>query len=367
MLALTTIFVLVQLGCAMRSMGAAPDPDSVSGSPNYDGGGRTFVNSIPTSTGFDGLGQFHQVAMRYRENDQSPNGLIPVTTPASDILASTPPEGVRVTWVGHSTMLIEIDGFRVLTDPIWSDRCSPFPNIGPKRFHPPAIAFEDLPPIDAVIISHDHYDHLDHETIARLAWRRTPLFVPLGVGGHLAKWGIERFEELDWWDERTITRDGKTLTLAATPARHFSGRGLADRNKTLWASWVVKTDNRAVYFGGDTGYFPGFVDIGQKYGPFDATLMPIGAYDPAWSEIHLNPEEAVQAHVDLGGTGVFFPTHFATFSLAAHGWGEPMERMLTALEVHGVQRFALGAPGQMVDTDNHNPADHAYWWRPLAR
>ena len=364
LLSVVTVFVAVQLGCATRSLGRAPSLLSVSPSPQFDIDTRVFVNDVPTRTGFDGPSQFHGVLSRYLENDQTPNGEIPVAEASARTFDVEPADGARITWVGHSTMLVELDGFRVLTDPVWSERVSPFPNVGPKRFHRPGIDFDALPEVDAVIISHDHYDHLDHDTIARLGWRRVPVYVPLGIGSHLEKWGVDDYEELDWWDEITLTKNGRTLTLAATPARHFSGRGLTDRNKTLWASWVIKTDRHSVYFGGDTGYFPGFRTIGEKYGPFDATLLPIGAYDPAWSDIHLNPEEAVQAHLDLGGTGTFLPIHFGTFNLATHGWSEPMERMLTAARDRGVDQFAFPIPGESVATGE--PIEPDFWWRRLS-
>lgn len=330
-------------------------------SPHYDFVDRAFVNGESTDSSFS-LAKLRGVARRYRENVQQPSGPIPMGRRVGES-AGIPDEGVRITWVGHSTLLLEFDGFRVLTDPVWSDRVTPFPSVGPKRFHEPGIALEDLPPIDAVIISHDHYDHLDHATIERLAWRNVKFFVPLGVGAHLKKWGVRQVHELDWWQSATIERQGRRMEFVATPARHFSGRGLLDRNKTLWASWVVRGDTQSVYFGGDTGYFDGFVDIGRAYGPFAATLIPIGAYDVAWSDIHLNPEEATQAHRDLGNTGVFVPIHYATFNLATHGWDEPMERLLIAAADGAIGRYAFPLPGQPFSSSNDTL--HQAWWRSI--
>ena len=357
-------FVVVQLGCATTSMGSRPQPALMRLSDNYDFDRRNFVNGEATDSSFS-LGKLRGVVKRYRENVQRPAGPIPMGQVGRADLAELPEDGVRISWVGHSTILLEFDGFRVLTDPVWSERVTPFPSIGPKRFHEPGIAFDDLPRIDAVIISHDHYDHLDHDTIGRLAWRNVKFFVPLGVGAHLQEWGIRQVHELDWWESATLERDGRQMELVATPARHFSGRGLLDRDKTLWASWVVRGDSNTVYFGGDTGYFEGFRTIGEKYGPFAATLIPIGAYDPAWSDIHLNPEEAVQAHLDLGNTGVFVPTHYATFNLATHGWAEPMERLLTAVQAEGVAHYALPLPGQSFSS--HDETMHQAWWRSIER
>ena len=347
-----------ELGCVTTTaFGAAPRPETVGSSPNYDLDGRSFVNSVHTSAGID-LKKIGGVLKRYRQNVQRPTGTIP--TAAHDGAAQDP--SVQITWVGHSTILIEVDGFRVLTDPVWSKRVSPFQWVGPKRFHEPGIAFEDLGRIDAVIISHDHYDHLDQDTIERLALRQAKFVVPLGVGSHLRKWGVHAVTELDWWQSATLVRqDGSELELVATPARHFSGRSPWDRDRTLWASWVVRTADSAVYFGGDTGYFDGFAEIGRRFGPFDATLIPIGAYDEAWSDIHLNPDEAVQAHLDLGNTGLFVPVHYGTFALAAHDWDEPMERLSEVAIARDVSRYAFPLVGQRVAASRDTL--HQTWWR----
>ena len=229
----------------------------------------------------------------------------PAGRPAADIPLVTPEprafdgdaSRLAVSWFGHSTALVEIDGYRVLTDPVWSDRCSPSDVVGPERMHPPPVPLEALPAVDAVVISHDHYDHLDIDTIIALARSQwAPFVVPLGVGAHLRAWGIpeQRIIELDW-NERTQVDE---LTLICTPARHFSGRFL-NRNNTLWASWAFIGPAHRAYFGGDTGYTKSFAEIGAEHGPFDLTLMPIGAYNTAWPDIHMNPEEAVQAHLDV--------------------------------------------------------------------
>jgi L-ascorbate metabolism protein UlaG (beta-lactamase superfamily) len=270
------------------------------------------------------------------------------------------PGRLAVSWLGHSTALLEIDGYRVLTDPVWSHRCSPSDVVGPERLHPPPVELEALPAVDAVVISHDHYDHLDIDTIVALArTQRAPFFVPLGVGAHLRAWGIpgHRIVELDW-DESGQVDD---LRLICTPARHFSGR-FTDRNTTLWASWAIIGPSHRAYFGGDTGYTKSFAQIGAEHGPFDLTLLPIGAYNPGWPDIHMNPEEAVQAHLDLtaAGAGLLVPIHWGTFRLAPHPWAEPVERMLTAAQAAGV-KAAVPAPGQRIDPSGSlriNP-----WWR----
>lgn len=349
--------------CATSGFGGTADRAAMQRSPSYSAQAGVFVNESPEAA--LRLRDVGDVIRRYRENDQRPPGPIPLALPDRAHYDEPPPGEVRLTWVGHSTLLVELGGFRVLTDPVWSDRVSPVPFAGPQRFHPPGITWDDLPDVDAVIISHDHYDHLDQETIQRLGWRNARFFVPLGVGAHLRRWGVQQVRELDWWERATLTRAGESVELIATPARHFSGRGPFDRNETLWASWVIRSEAGAVYFGGDTGYFDGFREIGARFGPFVATLMPIGAYDVAWADIHLTPEQAVQAHLDLGNTGMFVPIHYATFSLAPHPWAEPLERSLAAVDGADVRSYAFPLPGQPFIASDH-PLRQA-WWRALGR
>lgn len=285
-----------------------------------------------------------------------PGTPIPLAAPAT----GDAPGELAVSWLGHATALIEIDGYRVLTDPVWSARCSPSDVVGPKRLHLPPVELGALPALDAVVISHDHYDHLDIDTVIALARsQRAPFVVPLGVGAHLRAWGIDagRIIELDWNEQ---TRVGE-LTLTCTPARHFSGRFLT-RNLTLWASWAITGPNHRVYFGGDTGYTASFADIGSAHGPFDLTLLPIGAYNAAWPDVHMNPEEAVRAHTDLNGspTGLLLPIHWGTFRLAPHPWSEPVERLLAAAETAGVT-VAVPKPGERVHLQAIGDSDP--WWR----
>ncbi|OPC78321.1 Zn-dependent hydrolase [Embleya scabrispora] len=266
------------------------------------------------------------------------------------------PHGVSAVWYGHATTLVEIEGRRVLFDPVWSDRVSPSQLVGPRRMHPLPVPLATLPTVDAVVISHDHYDHLDRATVRALTATQTaPFLVPLGIGAHLERWNVpaDRIIELDWEEDATVAG----LRFTATAARHFSGRTLR-RNDTLWGSWVVAGAERRVFYAGDSGYFDGYARIGAAHGPFDLTLMPIGAYSPSWPDIHMNPEEAVTAHLDLGGR-VLLPVHWATFDLALHPWAEPVDRLWQEAKAKDV-RLAIPRPGDRVDTDD--AAQVSPWW-----
>ncbi len=291
------------------------------------------------------------------EQTRYPSRPIPVVRPTLSELESPPASGLRVTWLGHATALVDLDGARVLTDPVWSERVSPSEWIGPKRFFAPPVALEDLPELDAVVVSHDHYDHLDMPTIVALAARGARFFVPLGVGAHLEKWGVaaSRIEELDWGESRASGR----LTLTLTPARHFSGRGLFDRDETLWGSWVLAGPSHRVYYSGDSGYFGGFREIGAAHGPFDLTLMSLASYGPTWPDVHMTPEELVRAHVELRG-GALVPVHWATFNLAFHDWNEPAIRAAAAAREQGV-RLLLPRPGEMLEPGAR--LELPEWWR----
>lgn len=286
-----------------------------------------------------------------------PDGPIPVETPDPTSLRTPPASGLRVTWLGHSTFLLDLDGLRILTDPVWSDRPSPLGWLGPRRFFAPPIALADLPPIDAVAISHDHYDHLDHPTIQAMRAWPTRFVVPLGVGAHLARWGIpeERIVELDWWES---TRVGD-VEIHATPARHASGRSTGPRsNRTLWAGFAFVGPAHRAWYSGDTGLFPGMRAIGERLGPFDVTLVEAGAYSRWWPDWHLGPEQAVAAHRLVRGR-VLIPAHWGTFNLAFHAWTEPAERLLAAAEREG-EAALVPRPGQPVEPGV--PLAVERWW-----
>lgn len=341
-------------------------------SPHYDRVKGVFRNpegpSAPPPPG--SRAEFLRTYFRKEERARrAPSGTLPVYPTTLADLARTPAAGLRCTWLGHSTVLVEIDGRRVLFDPVWGERCSPFSFVGPKRLHRPPLPLAALGTVDAVVISHDHYDHLDLPTIQRLAATGTVFVVPLGVGAHLERWGVapERLRELDWQESTEVAG----LNFTATPARHFCGRGLRNQQHTLWASWAVAGPEHRVYHSGDTGYFPGFREIGAQHGPFDLTMIQIGAYSPYWPDIHMTPEEGLRAHLDLQGGaphGVLLPIHWGTFNLAPHAWAEPAEWTREEAEAAG-QPLASPRPGEPFEPGGRLPGEA--WWRtvsaPLAK
>lgn len=256
----------------------------------------------------------------------------PVTPIQSSSFKANQLENGKFVWFGHSTILFRLENTTVLIDPVFN-RASPVPLFGKPFETKYKYSISELPPADIIIISHDHYDHLDHIAIAELASTTKMFVVPLGVSGHLLRWGVpkEKIVELDWYQSH---KSGK-LELVLTPARHFSGRSLTDQNTTLWGSWVIRTNNTAVFYSGDSGYFDEFKKIGTIYGPFDIAFIENGAYDNSWAEIHMKPEQAVQAAIDLQ-TKLFFPVHWGKFDLAYHRWDEPIKRAISAAEKHGI-------------------------------
>lgn len=249
------------------------------------------------------------------------------------------PEGeIRVTWAGHSTFLVQAGGANVLTDPHWSRRASPSQAIGPARFQEPGIPFADLPPIDAVLLSHDHYDHLDRGTVVRLHERYggdLRWITPLAYRAWFGDLGVENVTELDWWEET----EAAGIRVTCAPAQHWTRRRLKEMNDRLWASFALRLpDGRGIYFGGDSGYFRGYREIGERLGPFDVVMMPIGAYDPRWfmAPAHMNPEEAVRAYLELGGRGAFVAMHWGTFRLTDEDPLEPPVRVRAAWDAAGL-------------------------------
>ena len=288
---------------------------------------------------------------------REPTFEVPVLTMSAADLDKPAAPGLRAWWLGHASVLIEIDGVRILTDPVLSQRVSPFGFIGPARLHPSPLALAQLKNIDAVVISHDHFDHLDVHTIRQLARGGTQFHVGLGIGAHLQRWEVPaaQIHEMDWWEQADI----KGVKIHCTPARHYSGRRSMD-NSTLWSSWMLKGANHSAYFSGDTGYAGHFRQIRERLGAPQLALLKIGAYGDAWLDIHMNPEAAIKAHQDLGAT-TLLPVHWATFNLAYHEWAEPVIRAQAAATAQGVQ---LVAPRVGEKFEFGMPFENRAWYRP---
>jgi L-ascorbate metabolism protein UlaG (beta-lactamase superfamily) len=363
-LCLIGVVILVASTGWLDALGAAPAGERlarIQRSPNYRDG--AFRNPEATDLGLKGgVGKMFRdwIFGKQQRVPPAPMPIVPLTRAS---FAQPPASGLRATWLGHSTVLVEIDGARVLMDPVWARRASPSSLVGPKRFHAPPLPIEELPPLDAILASHDHYDHLDRGVVRALAGspaqERLRWIVPLGVGAHLEKWGVsaDRITELDWSERTTVG----PLTITATPARHFSGRGITDRNHTLWASFAIAGPRHRVFHSGDTGPFAGFLDIGNAHGPFDLTLIKIGAYGDGWPDIHLNPEQAVDVNARLRGK-VLLPIHWGTFNLAYHAWDEPAERVVAAALANGT-RIVVPKPGESIEPASVGTVSP--WWRAV--
>lgn len=335
------VVVLLIAGSAVTLMSCASFGAKVSGqrlervkASRHSQDGK-FLNAIPlSSVGWGELWDFLGERL-FGDQLRHPPSAIPIVSVQPGDFTTPPPPGLRAMWIGHSSVLVELDGVRFLVDPIFSEYASPFQWIGPKRFQPPPIQLEDLPPIAAVLTSHDHYDHLDMHTVQHLAAKGTHFFVPLGIGAHLEEWSVppSQITDLDWWESKRLGG----VTFVCTPAQHYSGRGLFDRTETLWASWSVIGSEHRVFYSGDTGFSNHFQKIGKRLGPFDLSILKIGAYGPMayWHDVHINPEEAIQAHLALQARHLL-PVHWATFNLGLHAWDEPIQRAVKTAEEHNV-------------------------------
>ena len=354
---------LVATACSIAACASPPDEESQRrylASQQYSAQDKRFHNGPnpdvrPHASGF-------QIWSRFLFGDKTgtvPQDAIPVrpVTPAQ--LQALPNDANHLIRLGHSSHLLKLQGQYWLIDPVFGERVSPFSFIGPKRFHPTPLPLQDLPPIAGLVLSHDHYDHLDEPTIKFLLGKVERYFVPLAVGTRLRGMGVapERIVELDWW--QADQHAGVSVT--ATPSQHFSGRSLTDRDSTLWASWVLQAGGQRIFYSGDSGYFPGFKTIGDKMGPMDIALMENGAYDAYWPAVHMQPEETIQAFKDVRGQ-VLYSVHNSTFSLAMHGWRDPLDR-LSALAA--AQNIALATPeiGEVMTVGQ--PRANALWWKNL--
>jgi L-ascorbate metabolism protein UlaG (beta-lactamase superfamily) len=328
-------------------------------SPNFDG--KVFLNPIPTKAGGEG----NKMELLTESLKKHP-GTKPAVTPGPFLvdlqrLNALPANTLRLTWMGHSSLIIEIDGKRFLTDPVWRN-ASPIQSFGPKRFFPAPIALSDLPDLDGIIISHDHYDHLDDRTIIELSKRGMPIYTSLGVGSILQKWGIAKAQitEFDWWQELDL---GGGFKITAAPARHFSGRGLFNRNKTLWASYAIKGPVHNVYYGADSGMHPLFKEIGERLGPFDISMLEVGAYDDLWKDIHMGPDNATDAQLMLNSK-MMMPIHWGTFNLAFHSWTSPAEDSIAFAKEKGIN-LIMPAPGEIYQYDGKPYINR--WWEKVPK
>jgi len=358
---LVTIVAIAMFVLSLPQFGGEVTGDRLArarANPQYRDG--AFANPLPPA-GYRMVDVWNLVKGQFLGKEvRVPPAPIPIIA-VDPTLKSTPPTaGLRAFWIGHASVYVEMEGVRFLIDPMFSDYASPF-DAGPKRFHPPPIELANLPPIDAVLITHDHYDHLDMRTIQQLARNGARFFVPLGIGAHLERWGVARARmvELEWWQEESL----RSVRIVSTPSRHYSGRRLADRNATLWTSWSVIGTSHRFYVSGDTGYSDHFGTIGARFGPFDLSFIKIGAYGPGqpWLDIHMTAEDAVRAHRDVGAR-LMFPVHWGTFNLAFHDWDEPIRRAVAAAHAEKV-RIVTPRIGEIVDVDKEFVSTP--WWEAV--
>lgn len=291
----------------------------------------------------------------FKNNHQTPKQALPYQAADLRPFYHEATGQLNSTWLGHASLLINIDGYRILTDPIFDEKVS---FLGPKRMNGQLpVRSEQLRDIDAVVISHDHHDHLNKKTIKKLKHAARRFLVPEGVSPLMQSWGIppEKIVELGWWESSIFD---KGLKFVCTPSQHRSGRNISSRYSTLWASWVIRTPHFSIFFSGDTGYFNGFKKIGHMYGPFDMTFLECGAYDPMWANIHMFPEECVQAHIDLKGK-LLHPVHWGTFNLSLHSWYDPMQRLTAFARKKNVE-VATPVSGQTIEYGNKK-LGHSWW------
>lgn len=345
----------------MGSHPAGPRLERIEASPRWRDG--AFRNLFPIAPGLRDRRVAPPTLRELLRNDgrKLPSGPLPTLDPRP-AWQQAATSGLRATWLGHSTVLLEVDGWRVLTDPVWGRRASPLPLLGPKRFQPVPVPLSQMPDVDVIVISHDHYDHLDYPTIRALARSPVPFVTSLGVGAHLEAWGIapSRITELDWWETHVVAGTG--LTVTAAPSQHFSGRRLTQRNNTLWSSMVIAGPAHRVFFSGDTGLTTEYASIAARLGPFDLVMLEVGAFHPAWGDMHLGPDHALEAW-ELLGSPPFLPVHWGTFALSTHAWDQPAETLLVEGERRGTP-LLMPRLGEAVEPAR-GPLTRP-WWRTIA-
>jgi L-ascorbate metabolism protein UlaG (beta-lactamase superfamily) len=345
------LFIIVYANTSPQIGGKSLKYDS----PNFKEG--KFKNLIPTPMLTEGNSLIKVTFDSFfsKSKEAYPNMSLPTSKINDYLIKNT--EDITVTWLGHSTTLITSKGLVILTDPVLNNKRLPPLHLGPRPFaYTINYGVKDLPNVDIVLISHDHYDHLDMETIKKLS--DSMFFVPLGVKSHLVKWGVDEKNicELDWYDKKSFS----DIDLIFAPARHFGGRGLFNRDKTLWGSWIIKLKNKTLYFGGDSGYFNEFKKIGKEYGPFDLVMLDTGQYNEAWPLAHMFPEEVIQASVDLNAKAIL-PIHNSKYVLAMHSWYEPFDRLIKAA-AKGEIKIMTPRIGETVKVSGFK---NSYWWRDV--
>jgi len=327
-------------------------------SHNHDG---KFTNILPHPALESGDVWGYLKEQLFGDQIRVPPSAIPISAFSPVSLQTQPPPGMRAIWFGHSSVYMELDGLRLMVDPVFSEYASPFSGLGPKRFHAPPIALTELPKIDAVLISHDHYDHLDMRTIQYLSAKGAQFFVPLGVGAHLDEWEVPKNQitEMDWWESKEISG----LKIICTPAQHYSSRGIFDYKETFWSSWSVIGPKYSVFYSGDTGFSDHFQQIGDQLGPFDLGIIRIGQYGPgaSWIYSNMDPEDAVKAHLAVRARRML-PVHWGTFNIAFHDWDEPIKRAVRAAHE---QNMDLVTPrvGEVVIAGE--PFNSLNWWEEV--
>jgi len=357
-LLIITVVLFINLSPQFGGLASKQQQELFSKSKHYKDG--KFLNNGGVKIEMSLKDSFKAMWILFKSNSKAePNKNIAVQKVDSISIANYNSK-TRFIWFGHSTFLLQTKGKNLLIDPMFGDVPAPNPLLGNKRFsNELPIEIEKLPSIDAVLITHDHYDHLDYESIQKLKDKVKLFFTPLGIGIHLLKWGVEkeRIIELDWWEE--IKFDD--LTIRCTPAQHFSGRGISDREKTLWCSWIIQSDDENLFFSGDSGYASHFKEIGEKYGPFDFAFMECGQYNNLWPLVHMLPEETAQAGLDIKAKKMM-PIHWGAFKLASHSWTEPVERISKKAKELNVD-LVIPKIGEIIEIGLNDSEEIYPWWR----
>jgi L-ascorbate metabolism protein UlaG (beta-lactamase superfamily) len=356
-IAVLIVWLFVSFSPEMGGQATSVDIEKYKTSSNFKDG--KFFNEVETNMDMsfkNGLKTMIQFIQGVKNG--KPDFSIPVQQVDSLLLEQNKYES-KLIWFGHSAFLLQIKGKNILIDPMFGDVPAPHPALGSRRYSDSLpIEIEQLPQIDVMIISHDHYDHLDYGSIQKLKNKTKLFYVPLGVGAHFEEWGVdsESITEFNWWDEQML--DG--VEFAFTPARHFSGRGLSDRFSTLWGSWVIKSIDKSIFFSGDSGYGNHFKEIGNKFGPFDFAMIECGQYNDKWSEIHMTPEESAQAAIDVK-TKIAMPIHWGAFTLSLHAWTDPVQRIIKKADELGLSLITPEI-GELIRIDSTLQRSITYWW-----